>query len=138
MAAQHVLDGSGPDVLPARDDEVVGPTVDLEAADAQAVIDRTLAAMAARSDAALSTERTRADGAEKKLRIVKGQKEPEYLGWQPNCEKNFLFDVVLAWMLKPNCAGRAEIFKMIDGFAFKDGEQPEIVKEPEGKKKRAR
>lgn len=46
--------------------------IDAEAVDAQAVIDRTLAAVAARSDAALATEKLRADGAEKKLGIVKG------------------------------------------------------------------
>ncbi len=49
-----------------------GIVIDTEAADAQAVIDRTLTAMAQRSDAALSAEKQRADGAEKKLRIVKG------------------------------------------------------------------
>ncbi len=49
-----------------------GIVIDTEAPDAQAVLDRTLAAIAARSDSQLSAEKTRADGAEKKLRVVKG------------------------------------------------------------------
>lgn len=46
--------------------------IDAEAPDAQAVIDRTLAAIKERSDAALSSATKRADAAEKKVSVVKG------------------------------------------------------------------
>jgi hypothetical protein len=61
--------------------------------------------------------------ASEKIKIIKGQKEPEQLGWQPVCEKNLIYDVTLGWQLPPNSQGYAAIWKSIDGFDFKDGEQ---------------
>jgi hypothetical protein len=45
------------------------------------------------------------------------------LGWQPHAEKNFKYDITLGWMLPPESNGHADLWKTIDGFSFKDGEQ---------------
>jgi hypothetical protein len=65
-----------------------------------------------------------------KIKIVDGEdkhgnkkKIVEAVGWQPTCEKNFLYDVTLGWMLPPNSKGHANVWKSIEGFDFKDGQQ---------------
>jgi len=65
-----------------------------------------------------------------KIKIVDGvnkRGEPckvvEPQGWQPVCEKNFIYDITLGWMLPPGSQGRGDIWKTIDGFDFADGEQ---------------
>lgn len=65
-----------------------------------------------------------------KIKIVDGvnkRGEPckvvEPQGWQPVCEKNFIYDITLGWMLPPGSRGQGDIWKTIDGFDFHDGEQ---------------
>jgi hypothetical protein len=57
--------------IPMKTITLDGIVIDTEAADAQSVINRTLEAMKKRADDALSAERSRATGAEKKLAVVK-------------------------------------------------------------------
>jgi hypothetical protein len=45
------------------------------------------------------------------------------MGWQPHAEKNFKYDITIGWMLPPESVGHANLWKSIDGFSFKDGEQ---------------
>jgi hypothetical protein len=45
------------------------------------------------------------------------------LGWQPHAERNFRYDITLGFMLPPDSRGHADLWKTIDGFSFKDGEQ---------------
>jgi hypothetical protein len=65
-----------------------------------------------------------------KIKIIDGEdkhgnkkKIVEAVGWQPTCEKNFIYDVTLGWMLPPNSKGHADVWKTIEGFDFKDGQQ---------------
>lgn len=68
--------------------------------------------------------------AKDKIQIVDGEdrngnrkKIVQPLGWMPICEKNFVYDVTLGFMLEPNARGRAQVVKTIAAFdgAYADG-----------------
>jgi hypothetical protein len=60
------------------------------------------------------------DGEDKhgnKKRIV------EAMGWTPVCEKNFVYDITLGWMIPPGSRGQADVWKTVEGFDAGDGKQ---------------